>query len=392
MAENSTTSGSEPNGAAEPKRSLREIAEAAYDSSFQDDGDAGAGEPAAAPAEPADGSQPRDQRGRFTSKEAPTGEAAAEPATQPQEKDGQQPQTPTQPAQAASSEAPANWPAADKEAFSKLTPEGQQFLLRRHSEMEGDYQRRVQGNARAAEFASALEPVFRDPIIAGSLQQAGISPYQAIVEWGGMHRRAMSPNVQDRVHLLFELAHRMQIDPAVFTTGQPGPQALSPEELKDPAIKFFADHISRNSHEVQALRGELQRMQQADAVRQQAEAERVSRWSIDTFAEEKGPDGKLLRPDFDQVIDTIIELFKANPQRDLREAYETARWMNPTTRQALVAAERQTVQRQAADRQAAQAVRSNVRGMTAPVSKPPDDGKPKGLRATIEAAAEEIGF
>jgi hypothetical protein len=384
----------QPNGAAEPAAkptSLRDIAEAAYDELI-DGADAPEGEPA--PSEPP--AQPRDERGRYASKDAATGEQPATAPTQPRENEGQQPEGPTQPAAAVSSEPPANWSAADRETFARLAPEGREFLLRRHSEMEGDYQRRVQANARAAEFTSALEPVFRDPVIAGSLQQSGASPLQAISEWAGFHRRAMSPNVDDKVHLLFELAARMQIDPAVFAPSPSGPQGqppLSEADLKDPAIRFFADHIGRTSNEVQSLRQQLISMQQADANRQNAEAIKVSRWSIDSFADEKGADGKPLRPDFDQVIDQISQLLTANPNLDLREAYETARWMNPATRQTLVAAEKARVEQAEANKRAAQAVRSNTRGITSPVSKPADDpSKPKSLRDTIEEAAEEIGF
>ena len=386
----------QPNGAAapaeEPRQSLRDIAEAAYDNLTEDAGEGADQQPTA---EPGEAAQPRDERGRFVPKqEAEPGEAAPE-GTQPREDQRAEPQRPTQPAPAVSSEAPANWPQEARSNFEKLSPEMKSFVIERHTSMESDYQRRVQANARAAEFATALTPVFRDPVISGSLQQAGMSPHDAIVEWAGFHRRAMSQNVQDRVGLLFDLAQRMQIDPAVFTTGQPGVPGLpgiSSADLKDPAIKFFADHISRNASEVQALRGQLQAMQNADAERQSAEALKVTRWSIDSFADEKGRDGKPLRPDFDKVLDQIIELYRANPQRDLREAYETARWMVPTTRQALIAAERQSVERQEADRRAAQAVRSNVRGMTSPVSKPVDNGQAKGLRATLEGVADEIGL
>ena len=396
MADDTTTSGvnGTPNGAAEPspRSSIREIAEAAYDDLTVEPGEGAEERPAK---EVDQGTQPRDERGRFAAPKP--GEAAPpEDGTQPREEDDQRPKEPhpAPPPGGPSSEAPANWNAADRDIFAKQTPEAREFLLRRHSEMESDYQRRVQQVRGAADFVGALSPVFTDPVIAGSLQQSNVSPLQAIHEWAGFHRRAMSPNVQDRVHLLFELAARMQVDPAVFEPRRPGGPAsqLSEEDLKDPVIRYVADNVGRTSTEVQNLRSELQRMQQADAERQNQEAIRVSRWSIDTFADEKGQDGKPLRPDFDQVLDTIIELFKANPNRDLKEAYETARWMVPTTRQALISAERAAVERKASDQRAAQAARSNVRGMTSPVAKPSDDGKPKGLRAAIESAAEEIGL
>jgi hypothetical protein len=378
----------EPNGAAEPPRpSLREIAEAAYDQMEQPDG----GEPSGQP------TQPRDSLGRFQPKGGEPGEAAPPPdGTQPRE-DGQKPQEPhpaapaAQPPAASSSEAPANWSAADRETFAKLAPEAQQFLLRRHSEMEGDYQRRVQANARAADFVNALEPVFRDPVIYGALQQNNLGPQEAIAQWASFHKRAVSPNVQDRVQLLFELADRMQVDPAVFAPSPAATPALSQQDLADPAIRFFADHIGRTTNEVQQLRAALNGIQQAATSRQEQELIRHNRENINAIAEEKGPDGKLLRPDFDEVLEQIVELFQTNPQRDLREAYETARWMHPEVRKRLVAAERASVEQQAANKRAAQAVRSNVRGVTSPVSKPADTGK-KGLRAALEGAADEVGF
>jgi hypothetical protein len=407
MADNQQSPSGEtarPNGAAHEeqqpaKLSIREIAEAAYDEITAPE-EAGAVEQQ--PPVESDPTQPRDERGRFVAKDATQpGEQppAEEQATQPRE-EGQRQQEPTQPAPkvdgAASSEAPANWPAADRELFAKQTPEAQQFLLRRHSEMESDYQRRVQATRGAADFVGALDPVFRDPVISGSLQQNNMSAAEAIIQWAGFHRRAMSPNVADKVGLLFELAARMQIDPAVFTTGRPGPQGPTPQlseaDLKDPAIKYFADHVGRTSNEVQALRSELQGIRQAEQEKAQAEAVRVHKWGIDSFADEKGADGKPLRPDFDQLIPTIIELFRANPDRDLKEAYETARWINPTTRQSLIAAERAAVEKAESNRRAAAAVKGNVRGLTSPVTKPKDDGKPKNLRSVIEQSADEIGF
>lgn len=377
------------NGTAEPPRkSLREIAEAAYDELTE-----GADDDAPDQPDAGQDDRQRDSLGRFAPKDqtAKPGEAAPQDGTQPRVDQGQ-PQ-PAHPApQGSSSEPPANWNAADRETFTKLAPEGQAFLLRRHSEMEGDYQRRVQQVRGAADFTEALAPLFNDPVIAGSLQQNGLTPFTAIRDLLGFQRRAASPNTEDRVHLLFELAARMQIDPAVFGPNRSGQPGLSQQDLADPAIKFMADHIGRTSTEMQALRNQLQQIQQQAAAEQSAEALRVATWGVNAFADEKGPDGKPLRPDFDQVIDQMMELFRINPQRDMSEAYETARWMAPTTRQTMLDAQQKTVEQKQANQRAAQAVRSNLRGMTSPVAKPANEGAPKGLRATIEQAADEIGF
>lgn len=389
-----------PNGAAaaDPtppaRRSLREIAEDAYDETIEA-ADAEAPDEGQEPGQVDGSGQPRDGRGRFAAKtpEAQPGEAVATEGEPPSPVEGsQQPQephpAPAQPGVAA--QAPQHWNAADRELFAKQAPEAQQFLLRRHGEMEADYQRRTQANATAIKFTDALAPVFQDPVVAGSIQQNGLSPYDAIVEWAGMHRRFY----QDPAGLIRDLAQRANLDPAALGPSRSGPAAppLSEQELKDPAIRYFADHISRNSQEVQALRGQLQSMQQAEVTRTNAEALKVTRWGIDSFAEEKGANGQLLRPDFDTLLPHIIDLFKANPQRDMREAYETARWMHPQTRAALVAAERATVQQQQANDRARLAARANTRGVTSPVSKPPDPAGTKSLRDTLEATADEIGL
>lgn len=401
MAENG-----KPNGAAEPQpqaetpppKSLREIAEAAYDEVTT------AAEPEAEEAPVDESGQPRDALGRFAPKppgEEPGEAEGAKPdgqePTQPRDEQAapQQPQEPHPAPQGSSSEAPANWSAEDRQMFAKLPQEGRDFLLKRHSEMEGDYQRRVQANAVAAQFTSALAPVFSDPVIAGSLQQQGLSPYEAITQWAGFQKRALSPDPQERFALWQELGQRMGLNPAANgQMSQPGPGApqLSEADLKDPAIRYFADYLGRTFSDVQALRNELHQFQQQDANRQSAEHQKVTRWAIDSFADEKDTQGNPLHPHFDAVIPMIMKLYAADPQIDLKQAYETAVWMDPTIRSGMITAAQQRERDKAANERAKQAVRSNVRGVTSPVSKPADAGKPMTLRETIEASADEVGI
>lgn len=405
MAPDETPTTPPSNGAASPQteapqQSLRDIAEAAWDEVDQPDEGAGS-EPGGEPSggEVDEGGQRRDAQGRFVAADqaAKPGEAAPD-GTQPRE-DISAPQTPSEPHPApetgSSSEAPANWSAQDRETFSKLPPEGQAFLLRRHSEMEGDYQRRVQANAVAAQFTNSLAPIFQDPIVNGSLQQAGVSPFDAIVEWAGFHRRAMDPRPEVRTALLTELGQRMGLNPAAVNgqMSQPGPvPQLSEADLQDPAIRFFADHLGRTFSDVQALRGELHQMRQASDQQAQAETMRVTRWGIDSFADEKDAQGQPKHPHFDAVLPQLIELYRANPERDLQEAYDMAIWAVPTVRAQLLQAERATAEAKQQNARAKQAVRSNVRGITSPVSKPQAENAPQGLRGTIEASADELGF
>src|SRR5262245_12119030 len=138
----------------EPRRSLRDTLEAAWEKVVEDapdpqDPGSPEGSPSAAPQDaPVDsGTQPRDESGRWVKRDAQQGEAAPPPqqAERPAPKTSQQASephpAPGQPGVAA--QAPAHWNAADREMFGKASPDMQAWALRRHSEMESDYQRRV---------------------------------------------------------------------------------------------------------------------------------------------------------------------------------------------------------------------------------------------------------
>jgi hypothetical protein len=151
-----------------PAKSLREIAEESWDevveeSSSPDIGDAGEQQPVD------EGGVKRDALGRFAPKGEEPGEAAPPEEPSPEQISAPQPETATQPHPGEAAAAPANWSAEDRATFAKLPQEGQAFLLRRHSEMESDYQRRVQATGVAAQFTEAVAPIFSDPTIQGSL-------------------------------------------------------------------------------------------------------------------------------------------------------------------------------------------------------------------------------
>jgi hypothetical protein len=265
--------------------------------------------------------------------------------------------------------------------------------------MEAEFTRKSQASAGAVQFTQALAPVFNDPQIAASLKQAGVHPAQAIHEWAGWHKMGTSPNQQDKFTLLVNLTQRMGLDPArIFSalsnSPPPPPMGLSEEDLKDPAVKLIADHLGKTTNELGALRGELQRMQHAE---QNARAEwgvRNARQGIDGFADEKSADGRPLRPHFDAVLPLLIDLFKANPQRNLAEAYDAACWAHPEVRKQLVAAEQFRAQSKNDVARARLAQRGNTRGLTSPVARPNGaDGPSKGsIRDSIERSADEIGY
>lgn len=395
MADDPKTPGG--NGAEPPEapRTLRDVAEAAWveiggdDPDFDDDveGDE---------APPSDG-RPRDAQGRFVSKDPNEGEQTEEvpapPEVAPPAED------PAHPApKGSSNEAPQHWAPEDRAMFAKLPQEGRDFLLKRHGDMERDYTAKAQAAASAVNFAEALAPIFDDPVIAKSLNDVGANPYHAISEWASFHKRAMSNDPNERMGLLRDLAGRMKFDPAAVFAGQGSttttPLAgIPPEVAETPAFKYIADQLSTALESVSTLKSQLSEFQTAGEKKQQQDEFERTRSSIYAFADEVDAKGQKLRPDFDIVIPQILSLMRADPKTPIKDAYETARWMNPETRQKLLAAGQTNQQQVDNVRRAQAAVRSNVRGSTTvPVAKPKETTGKRSLRDVIEESAEEVGF
>lgn len=376
------------NGSAGPQ-SLREVAESAYDEVTSGD-ESGEPDPVTEADTGQDG-RPRDKQGRWVRKDDQPGEAAVTEPPSPES--AELPQTTVEhpaPATGVAAQPPSNWSAEDRANFEKLPAEGKAFLLRRHSEMEGDYQKRVQASAISNQFVTAVSPVFNDPEIMESLRRDGRTPIEAIYQWGGFHKRAMSPDLNSRIGLLFELADRMQIDPAAVF-GQlksASPMAFSQEELANPAIKKFADHIGHLTSQLQNQQRESQRIRHDEQERLVGS----KRMEIDAFADQKNADGSVAHPLFDALLPVIMEHYKSGPDVTMQQAYERAIQPVLPHVQATQAHLKAQFDNQQNMQRAQNAVRSNVRGTTAPVAKPASPGGKRDLRQVMEEAADEIGY
>jgi hypothetical protein len=382
---NSPSPSSTESPAEAPAPTLRETIEAAYDA--PEGPDAGQDDRA------------RDSYGRFVAKDrVEPGEAEApQKAPSPEKPIIETAQKkPTEPAAAtvaSSTQPPEHWSAEDKATFAKMPPEGQSFLLKRHTEMEADYTRKSQAASGAVQFAQSLSPVFNDPVVMGSLKQEGIDPAQAIHQWAAFHKRAISQDQRERISLLVDLSQRMGLDPArLFVSNQSPPPNLSKEDMNDPAIRYFADHAARTQSEVNALKQTLQQMQANEAKSRDQETLDATLQSIDQFADEKDAGGRPLRPHFNAVLPEIIELFRADPERDMQDAYERAIWSNKDIRSQLLAAQHAQQGSQANLDRAKAAARGNTRGITSPVAKPNAKVGNGTLRDLLEATADEVGL
>ena len=264
--------------------------------------------------------------------------------------------------------------------------------------MEAEFTRKSQASAGAVQFTHALTPVFGDAQTQAMLKRDNLTPAAAIQDWGRIYKMGNSERQEDKFSVLVELTQRMGLDPArIFLALQnqppPVPPGLTQEDMKDPAVRLIADHIGRSNSEIQRLRAEWQQAQDRDNKAREEQGLRGARQNIDQFADEKGRDGRPLRPYFDIVLPIIIDAFKVNPQRDLQETYEAACWSHPEVRKQLLAAEQHRQQSANDVAKARVAVRSNARGTSAPAARPASpEGTKGGLRDAIEKSADEVGF
>jgi hypothetical protein len=307
----------------------------------------------------------RDERGRFAAKQAAEA-AAADPAiatTAPAEPPAPATETPVPETPAAPAiEAPQHWAAADKERFSKLPPDGQQFLLDRHKAMEGDYTRNMQAIAPLRKAAEQWQPY---------LQQMNATPEQAFNHLLQAEYQLRTGTPEQKQALFRQWAQDYGI-----TLEQPAQQ---------PAVDEYVDP------QVAAVRQELAEMKAWRASREQAETQyrqqqqemRQSelKSTIDSFATEKTDTGTPAHPHYEVVRETMAALIGSGQAPDLKTAYDMAVWARPDLRQQLLTAQQDAAVKKAAEEAKARAQKAN----TAAVS---ITGRPVG--ATAEAPAKSV--
>lgn len=199
-------------------------------------------------------------------------------------------------------EAPEHWSASDKEEFNEQPKSAQEYILRRHKEMEGDYTRKRQlesTKVRLAEsVADALAPYENE------FSRAGLDHAGAVRQLAGWHN-ALKESGRDAI---FALANTYGID------------LTEPDidDATDPAIRSIQKQIGE-------LQGTLTRQEQEA---QQSQQEALIQ-EIQNFEEAKDDSGKLLHPHFAKLKDDITALFTAGLAKSLDEGYDKALKLRP---------------------------------------------------------------
>lgn len=355
----------------------------------------------------------RDANGKFAKAE-PTESSdeivpeAAEPVEKPavEEKPAAETEKPA-------TEAPNTWKAEDKEVFKGLPTEAQQFLLRRHGEMEADYTRKTQQHAA---FVRDYEPVRQ--VLApfdAQIRQSGFTPASLIQAWSNVEKALMEGRGVEVVRDLVTnyKMDRAQVARVLGLTGAGGTGGAGTEAPPTPQDHNGQQPIQLPPEIAQKLQVLERGQQQFDQFlttqqeQQRREAEHRVNSTIEAFKGAKDSSGNLLHPHWDELENDMVELWKvaaaAGQQPTLDAVYDKAVWANTSTRQKLRDAEAAAseAQRAAATKKAqdeARAKAERARKASSSVSGAPGSAQSRmtqqpgdrSLRDELSAAFDEL--
>lgn len=268
----------------------------------------------------------RSEDGKFANKDGITPPKAKEAAPAPQLDGKDAPKavtsTPDQQPEAGKVEpgkpqppaidAPASWSGEMKAKWANLPSEAQTYIAQREQEAHT----RI---SQLGQYAKQMEPIRNAISEHGSyIQQVGKPPAQFVSELFSA-AQALDRNP---VQALKDLARHYRVDPFNLIDDGTQPQQPNPD-------------VANLQHEIAQLRAQQQ--QWASQQEQQARASEEAKFAsvaseIDAFSKDKA-DWNDLQADIIASVAAIREQKpKASNAEVLQEAYDRARWANPTTR------------------------------------------------------------
>ena len=296
----------------------------------------------------------RDEAGRFAPKETKPEAAEAAPVEAPPE------------IQRPSTWRKEYWPLYDKLALGQsLTPDEAKKLADYTNEREGQFKAGVSTYKAEAEKSKAIWDAIA-PFMP-ELQRHNIPADRWIANLANAHRVLAFGSPAEKRDMVARLAAEYQV---------PLEQATAAAQA-DPQAQWLVN-------QVRSVSGELQQMKAAS--QQQEQAKLLD--DIRRFEQEKDPQGKPLRPFFEQVRDQMAGLLQHGMAQSLQEAYDQAVWMKPDVRDKM-----RSLAPATNTAQAAAVVAKAKAAAVSPKSTSPgksDDAQPKGRRETLMAQMEAI--
>lgn len=328
-------------------------------------------EQVAEPAEPTEGeveetqeqrdARARDERGRFAKK-------AAEEASQKPQEAQESPETTNEPHEGKRYDGPPpGWSVAAKAAFDELPDAVKQAVAKREQEID-------RGFAKLKEY-KGLEPY------ADMARKSNI-PLSDLMK--GYYNAEMMLQ-QKPVEALLWLCDKYGVDPRRLAgNGQPQAQPQQGQQSNgiDPALAPIVQPLLQ---EINNLKQQLGRVDQIEQSIYQDKFATVSSQVERFFAD---PKNKFAENVADQMVLLINQANASGQQVDLGQIYETACYMNPEVRQALINEKLQAEQKAKAEkaRQAANQARAagaSISGGSS-VSQPTAEPDSENLRSLLE--------
>lgn len=198
---------------------------------------------------------------------------------------------------------PEHWSAADKEAFTEQPKGAQEWMLKRHKEIEGDYTRKRQQESSQVRIAEAVTDALsqhKQEFAAAGLDEAG-----AVRQLASWHT-ALKTSPRETIHRL------------AATYGVDLSKPDLDDETTDPTLRAIQQELG-------SIKEGLTRNEQL--AQQQEQSQLLS--TIQNFEEAKDGGGKLLHPHFKELHDDITLLFELGKVRSLEEGYAKALAMRP---------------------------------------------------------------
>ena len=315
------------------------------------------------------------------SRETPTESQA--PAETPQDGAERQEAAPSEEAQpekaaepaAEAIEAPEHWALEHQEMFRGLTPEAQSFLMDRSKDMEAAHTKRSQEIAPLRNTVEKWQPY---------LQSMG-APADRVVDSLMQYEYGLRTGTNEqKMNILLGLARDYGVNFAQNGNGKPAPTADEDPFGIHAQIQQAVNPITQ---QIQQLQGTFQ---QQTTSQQQAQVTSAQQ-TIDRFRDEKGANGKLAHPYYQEVEQDMFGMAQAKQAAgqplDIAQLYEQACWSNASVRAKMQAAERFKVSRSEQQRAArAKTAAGSLAGGAGAAS----TDQPKSRRETLERSWDEV--
>lgn len=295
---------------------------------------------------------------------------------------------------------PKHWPEADKQAFAKMTREGQEIALRLAKNLEGGFTRKSQELSDKARFADSVRGLFDEPT-RNQLRATGTDEVGYVRYLHSLQQFA----AKDAPGYIKWAMQNLRVTPDQLGISQPTtqPTAGTPPTQDAELAALLADpKVSQLEAQLKQLQS---RIEQEDQARQQAlRAQAVNAANslntvVRSFRESLDETGQLQYPHFDEVQREMGALMDSNPQLarmpdgpdKLKAAYDMAVWARPDLRQSFIEQEAQKKIHEAQKKQDAQRAKkvTSVKPAAGVVS---TKTKPNSLDDAISQAASKLGL